>query len=79
MANGTNSPCISGAWTAGLENGFLAPGYTGMSGFPMASSTLPALAVVLASEALPWIVVMPRRFNDGWCAAMRIAKASYAR
>jgi hypothetical protein len=74
-----HSPWISGAWTAGLENGFFDPGYTGISGLPMASSTLPALAVVLTSDALPWIVVMPRRFRDGWCAAMRIAKASYKR
>ena len=43
----------------------------------MASRTLPAFAVVSARDALPWIVVIPRRFSDGWWAAIRIAKASW--
>jgi hypothetical protein len=50
---------------AGLQNGLLLPGYTGISGLPIASSTLVALMVVFSKEALPWIVVIPRRFKDG--------------
>lgn len=65
-----------GAWMAGLQNGFLLPGYTGISGLPIASNTLPALEVVFSREALPWMVVMPRSFRDGWWAARRIANAS---
>jgi hypothetical protein len=43
----------------------------------MASRILPAFAVVLVRDELPWIVVIPRRFSDGCWAAIRIAKASW--
>lgn len=43
----------------------------------MASKTRVALMVVFSSEALPWMVVIPRSFSEGWCAARRMAKASY--
>jgi hypothetical protein len=32
----------------------------------MASKILVALTVVFSSEALPWMVVIPRRCKDGW-------------
>lgn len=62
---------------AGLQNGLELPGYTGISGLPMASKTLPALIVVFSRDAFPWIVVMPRSLKNGWWAARRIANASY--
>jgi hypothetical protein len=74
--NHEHLPWISGAWTAGREKDFLEPGYNGTSERPMASSTLPAFAVVLARDELPWIVVMPSSFKDGWWAAIRIANTS---
>ena len=58
-------PWMSGAWTASLQNGFAAPGYTGTSGRPMAVNTEPALTVVDSREALPWTVLMPRRLRRG--------------
>lgn len=46
-------PWISGACTACLQNGFIAPAYTDISSFPIAVSTLAALAVVRSRGAFP--------------------------
>lgn len=42
----------------------------------MASNILVALLVVFSREALPWTVVMPNKFREGWWAARRMANAS---
>lgn len=47
------SPWISGAAFVSLQNGFDAPGKTGMLGRPMASRTLRAFVVVREREAFP--------------------------
>lgn len=61
----THLPCISGAWTASRQNGFAAPGYTGISGRPRAVRIEPVLVVVDSNEALPCTVLTPMRSRHG--------------
>lgn len=67
---------MSGAWIEGLRNGFRAPGWTGISGLPIATSKLRALLVTLSSDALPWTVEMPSSLKAGSALARIIARAS---
>ncbi len=61
----THLPCISGAWTASRQNGFVAPGYTGISGRPIAVRIEPVFLVVDSNEALPCTVLTPIRLRHG--------------
>lgn len=72
-------PWMSGAKHGERQMGREEPWYTGMEVRFIAVKIERVLLVVLATGALPWVVLMPRRFRDGDRAETSIANASLDR